>query len=251
MRLLNAALADPSIKLLSVDIFDTLLLRDTRPELARFGMFARAQDTELRRAGRFSPGAEALYRARLSVHKRAYDAVRAAGRGEVVHEGLLAEICRRTGMDETMIPVLVAAELACELKMLRPNRSLLHRLAHAGRPLVLASDMYLSAMALRKLLAELAPGLERHRLYLSSECGLTKRRGDLFPYLIAREAIPAAAILHIGDHPIADCERPQAAGLRAAHVPRGYLWQQLHGWRDRLVRFRLNQAGWLVTGPGT
>jgi FMN phosphatase YigB (HAD superfamily) len=243
---LTAAVSDPAVELVSLDVFDTLLLRDTEPELARFGGIARVQDAALRRAGFPSPGPGPLYRARLQVHKQAYDAAAATG-GEARHDDILRRLCRHCALDEALVPELVRAEVAYEAGRLVANRPLLAwlgRLAPRLR-LVLVSDMYLATADLRHLLAAVTPELSALPLYVSAELQRTKRQGGLFPFLAAAERVAPTAILHIGDHPLADVVQPVRAGYRAVHLPRSLPWRVLHRLRERLVRRRLKRLGWL------
>ncbi len=248
MRRLKALLATPSVRVVSVDIFDTLLLRGTRPELQRFGDVAAVQAAALREAGLAAPDASALYRARLQAHKRAYDAVRAAGRGEVTLAAVLEAVCRICDLPPEAVPVMARTEVACEKRALRLNRALAALLSAPPSPrrIVFASDMYLPGGAVRELVTHAAPAFAGHAIYVSADWGATKRRGDLYARIAAAEGVPPEAILHIGDNRLADVESALAAGVRAWHLPRRALWRAVHHARDRAVRRRLRRRGWLV-----
>ena len=239
--------SDPEIRLISLDVFDTVLLRETEPELARFGGIARAQHHALQRAGWPSPGGEGLYRARLWAHKRAYDEAAERG-GEARHQEILRGVCRFCQLDPGTIPLLTQAEVAWEAAHLVANRRLLAWLntLTPPRPVILVSDMYLATEDVRHLLTEITPALASLSLYVSAAFQQTKRRGELFATVAAAERVAPGSILHLGDHPLADGVQPIRAGWRAMVVQRNPLWRGLHSLRHRWVRRRLARSGWLT-----
>jgi FMN phosphatase YigB (HAD superfamily) len=243
-----AAILDAGCPVVSFDLFDTLLLRGTRPELQRFGDAARAQHAALTAAGLASPGADALYRGRLRAHKAAYDRVRRAGAGEVRHADILAEVCRLCALPPGAAAILADAELDRERYALRLNRPLLAvlREARARCRVVIASDMYLSAAQVGRLIAWIAPDLAGVPLHVSSEVGASKRRGDLFAAVAAAEGVSPAALLHVGDDPVNDVAQARAAGCRALHLPRPAPWRAVRTARASWVRWSLARRGWLA-----
>lgn len=247
-RRVLAAIHQADCPVVSFDLFDTLLLRGTRPELQRFGDFARAQHRALLSAGLNSPGAEALHRARLRTQKAAYDRVRRATAGEVRHADMLADICRSCGLPPEAAAILAAAELECERRALRPHRALLAVLPRlrARHRVVITSDMYLSAAQIGRLIAWIAPELADIPLHVSSDMGASKRRGDLFAAVAAAESVPPAALLHVGDDPVHDVAQALAAGCRALHLPRPLPWRAAHAARAAWVRRGLARRGWLA-----
>ena len=250
---LTRTVANPALRLLSLDLFDTLLLRDTTPELIRFNGISRAQHQALERAGFRAPGITALYRARLWCQKQLYDAA-ALGGSEVRHDEILRAMCCWCDLDPVSLPELVRAEVTYEAGQLRPNRLLLAWLARLleqprAIPLrvVLVSDMYLAVSSIRFLLSVLTPALMHCPLYVSAECQCSKRQGTLFPFVNAAEHIPPDHSLHIGDHPLADGLQAERAGWSTALLPRGFWWQTIHHVRNRRARRMLARRGWLYT----
>ncbi len=250
---LTRAVANPALRLLSLDLFDTLLLRETTPELIRLGGIARIQHQALERAGFRSPGATSLYRARLWCQKQLYDAAALVG-NEVRHDEILRAMCYRCALDLAVLPELVRAEVAYEASHLRPNRLLLAWLVCVleqprAIPLrvVLVSDMYLAVPSIRSLLLALTPALVPCPLYVSAECQCSKRRGTLFPFVSAAEHVSPDHSLHIGDHPLADGVQAERSGWRAETLPRDFWWRKIHHVRDRWARRTLARRGWLYT----
>ena len=229
---------DHPIRLISVDVFDTLLLRGTRPELARFGDIARAQALALASRG-IMVDADALYTARLVAARTAYRVI-ATVEGE--REGRLAVIlemvCAALRLDPALVPVLAEIEFDCEVACLVGNRELAACLARhraAGRRVVFASDMYLPAETIARLIHRLLPGLELDGGYSSADLGVTKRGGGLFRVLMEREGVAAPAILHMGDSKTADVATPRSMGIHVLHTPRPGHWQRVNGLRQRLA----------------
>ena len=234
----------PSIRLVSVDLFDTLLLRGTRPELVRFHDIAVRWHQTLLAQGLSSPGVQALYRCRLSEHKAAYDRIKSQdGQGEARHEAILGSITKRLKLTDATIPILAATEIAYETAAVTVNAGLANVLIRLRqkKPVVFTSDMYLPGPALAGIISALAPELADLPLYVSSDLGRSKRYGTLFPHLVSATSLAPQQILHVGDNPISDVARPRAAGLRVMLLPRNLGWRILHGLRHKRARTRLEK----------
>lgn len=235
---------DPAV--ISVDIFDTLLLRGLRPELSRFSAISYKQWRYLKRAGHVVD-APALYRERLAAGLRAYDRAR-TGKGfvEARYADIMADVCRALTLPMEVMPALRDVELDYEGGAVHMNRSLSGVLAAAqaeGRRLVLTSDMYLSSDDIADLLRRAGCLLRPDRVYVSSDCQRTKRAGTLFDMLVAEEGLRPGKILHIGDHSHSDVAAPMARGLIACHLPRGRVWRAV-GWAAKsAVRADLRRRG--------
>ena len=241
---LNHWACAPSIRLVSIDLFDTLLLRGTRPELVRFHDIAVRWHQELLAQNLNSPGVEALYRCRLIEHKLAYDRIKSQdGQGEVRQETILGNITKRLEFTDAAVPILAATEIAYETAAVTVNVGLATLLIRLRRekPVVFTSDMYLPGHALVGIMAALVPELADLPLYVSSDLGLTKRHGTMFPHLAAVSSLAPQGILHVGDNPVSDVARPRAAGLEAMLLPRSLGWRLLHGLRHKRARTRLKR----------
>lgn len=245
MTRLEARLQEPGLRVLSLDVFDTVLLRSSAPELVRLGAIAQAQARALGRPDLV----QALYRARLRGQKALYDQVRGDGVGEVRHQAIIAAMVSACGLDDAAGMVLAAAEIAWERQALRPNHALLDviaRFIEDGVAVVLVSDMYLPQADVAGLVAHHAPLLAGCPLYVSAEWAASKRRGDLYACVAAQLAVDPVSILHVGDNPHADGRMAEAAGWRSVVLPRPWWWRWLNRRRDRWVRARLARLGWLV-----
>lgn len=247
LKALERRMLSPAIALVSVDVYDTILLRRCRPELLRFHDIARQQHHALTAEGVDSPGAERLYRARLIAHKQAYDRARACG-GEPRLYHILEAVASLAGLPADAVPLLAQAEAHYEADAVRPHRGIVRLLerVRGHKPVVLTSDMYLPAETLRRILAKATPELADLTLFVSAEIGATKRDGTLFQHVARATGIAPGGILHVGDHPHSDVKRAREAGLAALWLPRPWWWRITLRLRDRLLRRRLARRGWLA-----
>lgn len=115
-------------------------------------------------------------------------------------------------------------ELKCTLPGIDMKR-LFYQCLNAGKKIFIVTDMYLPEDVIKKILSKC--GYKGYsRLYVSSECGKTKRQGDLFSYVLKKEGIKAGRLLHIGDSVRGDYLIPKlkgvniclAGGQRAKHI---------------------------------
>ena len=215
--------APTSIDVISVDLFDTVLLRDHRCERRRFLLMARQAAQALRQAGH-DVSADALYRSRLDAQRLAYRALELARpQGDVPLARIYHMQTTVLGLPADAAERLKAAELDFEAASLRPNRRLLHRLAAlraGGKRVIAISDIYLPRVDLCSLLGRVAPGHPIDAVYCSAELNLTKRSSELFRAVLDLEGVQARRVLHLGDDRRADHEMARRAGLHAQWLPR-------------------------------
>lgn len=214
----------PTFDLVTVDVFDTLLLRDRRCEKRRFFLIAEQASLALAKVG-VEASVAALYRSRVDAQRfgyRAMEAVRPQGevRLATLHEIQSAAL----GLPASAAKVLEQAEFAFEASGLRANLPLLRwlwRAREAGKRVVAVSDIYLPADFIRELLDRVAPRHPVEAVYCSSEFNLTKRSAELFAAVLRQEGkAEPDRVLHLGDDPHADVEMALRAGLQARWLPR-------------------------------
>ncbi|MGE4279586.1 MAG: hypothetical protein AB7G62_08365 [Magnetospirillum sp.] len=241
---LRRILAAAPPRLLSIDLFDTLLLRGTRPEFIRFVDVAKFQHQIL---DALSPGPARLLEARLRHTRNAYAVARATpGGGEVRFDAILAEICHQFTLPTTWIERLRQTELDYEIRHLRTNRALMRlirRWSDDGMAWAVVSDTPLRGDDLSWLMTKLLPELSPPLILSSADVGQTKRDGGLFDHLIRQSGLEPSDILHLGDNPHSDLHMAQVHGLRAAWLPRPRWWRLIHGFRARHSREKLRRAG--------
>lgn len=252
MRLPRTAAA----RIISCDVFDTLLHRDHRAERQRFNDIAVLAARRLAAERRIVRHPGAIYDARIDVQKQAYRALDlSCPTGDVRFADMIDAMGRILSLDAQAAEVLHEAEIAVEIAQLAANTVLLAWLreqAQAGCRIIAVSDTYHRGETIAQLLAAHAPDHPVARIYASADHNATKRTGALFEVVLRHEDVAAADILHIGDDTTADVTMAQAAGLRTLQVlrPKHLVFRRradavraraLHGLRIRAGR--VSQAG--------
>jgi FMN phosphatase YigB (HAD superfamily) len=220
---LAARLLEGRARVLSSDVFDTLLLRDGTSETARFAEVGRLAAAELR----VDPAA--LARLRWLAHDAAYRGVALQDpTGDAALTGIHRSMVAALGLPDSAAEVLRRTELAVDAAHLRPNTALLRVLldaAASGTRLLVLSDTYYGETDLRTLLHRLVGGaLPLSAVYSSADLNATKHSGAVFPIVTGDLGVDPAAMLHVGDHPRSDVRMPRAAGWTAVHLPRTALF---------------------------
>ena len=82
-----------------------------------------------------------------------------------------------------------------------------------GKCIIIVSDMYLTSDVFQKIFDKLTINFDY--LFISGEIGLTKRKGDLFPYVLDKLSISANQLIHIGDDLNNDISQPQRFGIKS------------------------------------
>jgi FMN phosphatase YigB (HAD superfamily) len=238
---------DEATKVVSVDVFDTLLLRTTKPEPARFLDIGQRQLRILLENGASAHlTAHDMLILRLMAARAAYrnarhvDGVREPGYGYIARIILGASGIRPS---DSVIEDLVNAELDYESAVLAPNRVLVNILKQArkaGKRVICISDMYLSAKQIETLIRN--SGIDFiDAVYASSDFGYGKASRRLFEKVLEIEQVEKTQLIHCGDNPVSDYRIAIESGIKAYHTPRGLHWRaverarrRLFGWRHRL-----------------
>ncbi len=206
-------LADPRIKAVSFDLFDTLIQRVcAKPE----DVFALLEPDVSRLTGHNFPNyqevrPQAAWLAKLK-RERPREEVR------------LAEIYRQLIDMELLTPpqaqIVSDWEIETEKRLLIRREQGLRLLAAAktaGLRILITTDTYLGQPLLEGILQGL--GIDGYQaIYASSEYREQKYYGGLFEILLKNEGLSAAEVLHIGDNPRSDVEIPSRLGLAALHL---------------------------------
>ena len=228
-----AELADPSrCDLLSSDLFDTVLLRDSSTETARFAEVGR------RAAPLTGVDANALVSLRWTTQASVYRAV-AVERpdGEATLVTIARTMATALGLGAGGAELLRRVEVEVDSRHLRPNIPLLQvldRIRRSGVPVVAVSDTYYSGADLRQILDDVVGEHPFRAVYSSADLGATKHAGSIFTRVTEQEQVAAARVVHVGDSPTADVRRAAAAGWTTVHLPRSASHQR----RQRLGRLQ-------------
>ncbi len=106
-------------------------------------------------------------------------------------------------------------ELSYDLGLLQRRDSvsyIVKKLKHFDIKIIYVTDMYYETEQVNKILSHC--GVEKPDvLYLSSDIGLRKDSGEIWPYIIKNEKINANDIVHIGDNIVSDVQIPTSFGI--------------------------------------
>jgi FMN phosphatase YigB (HAD superfamily) len=197
-------------KVVSFDIFDTLLVRTVSNATDVFVIVERESGVAGFHEARIRAEAEA--RERLS--------------GKIgAHEVTLTEIYDALRLPRDLpadwpAERLMELELATEQRVLTrsPGVEAIYEMAvNAGKPVIAVSDMYLPPDFVQKMLA--ANHLPMDRVFVSCAYRKSKHEGSLYGEVAAALNVRPDEILHFGDNFKADCAAALQAGVAGYHLP--------------------------------
>lgn len=200
----------PAVPVVSMDVFDTALLRLVKQPV---DVFLFMQEEARRLVGRDTLLFPAVrVQAERTARQRALETTAAE---DVSLEGIYEVFCELAGIEESHVKALADLELQTEEKLLYPNPLLslaCRALAGRGSRVIFTSDMYLPRNTIRDLLRR--NGFEAEEIYVSSEIGKTKFSGTLFDHVLEECGCRPQDVLHIGDNAVSDVARPESKGIR-------------------------------------
>lgn len=190
-------------RVVSFDFFDTLFSRPFNDPEMVFDLLGRRLGIADFRARRIAAQSEAFRR------------MATQGR----HEIRLQDIYECMNLPAAERIRLADAEMTLEHELLVPQPgpwTLFCALLHAGRRVVVCSDMYLPRIFFDALLKR--HGVEACEVWVSSEVDATKRdHGELFLKMAEGCEVVIHDFLHIGDDPLGDVTRALEKGVMAFH----------------------------------
>ncbi len=211
---------DPAtIKLVSFDVFDTVITRKCGPPEAVF----RATGGKLRDLGLLTLSPRAFEQARTGAERRARQ--HRAPR-EITLAEIYAELNRLWFFPEKSLLEMMNCELQTEhenLYAIPRARSLVAQARRAGKRVVFISDMYLPQEFIREILLELDLMKDGDGIYVSSQRGVSKAGGGLFRVVLEQEKLTGEEVLHLGDSFHSDVRRAGEQGIGARQITHGSL----------------------------
>lgn len=209
-------IADPEVRAVSFDLFDTLVKRPAVQGSDIFVLLDRQLRDHLPPYVRFSDVRSTIW-GRLDAEMDAQGGRPAEYSLTTVHD----YIARVLGLSEEVREALLESEVALDEEVIRLRRAgfALTQVAETyGKPWVIVSDTYyddeqLARVALSKLPVQPAAVLS------SLNEQRTKAAGSLFQLLEGVLGVPNESVLHIGDRRDHDVDNARRAGLRAALFP--------------------------------
>ena len=197
----------PSVHVLSLDIFDTLLTRPVVDDPRDiFHLVAAKVDDAFD----------------LDFVALRWHAEKELGDPYATLDDIYAHIQRRHGLSPELAARLKKEEMLCERTLLQPRPDMLElcRAAQAaGKRIIAVSDMYLPSSFLLEVLHEKGFAAVV-AVYVSAEHKARKSdSGALFDIMLRKEQVDAANVLHMGDHTRSDVAVPLSKGMAAVHIP--------------------------------
>jgi FMN phosphatase YigB (HAD superfamily) len=215
--------ATDRIKVISTDVFDTLLLRNVRSERSRIMMGERLFSFLLAQRG-WNISADVLFDSRLRAQRLAFRGLVLRG---IAGEVRLVDIIERQlvllGLPKSLVTERIRIELQIEKRSLVANErlaSVLRARKNAGARIVAVSDTTLPAGAVRELITHFHGSSLVDHVYSSADEALTKRDGGLFVAVAKAENVELGQMVHLGDDLHADVKTPLAQGITVYHTPR-------------------------------
>jgi predicted HAD superfamily hydrolase len=130
--------------------------------------------------------------------------------------------CDQNGLSREQAMAMVRAEEQVELRLCfacAPIESLFAEAIRQGKPVIFISDSFHSEHFLARLLNANGYAVTASQIYSSATLRKTKLSGQLFPEVLRVLGVEANAILHVGDHPVSDYEKPHKLGVRCLLHP--------------------------------
>jgi FMN phosphatase YigB (HAD superfamily) len=224
---LRAAFRASGASVLSLDVFDTFLLRDNQSEARRFWELSKkiheALSAEYQRAAELMPEDFLMARADgMRISYRTRKPVKGCCEGALTD---VVKIARRAlALPAEADQIFIDTEIAYEASVLTLNRALIDLVrqvkAEGGR-VILVSDMYLSsdhiAAILERVDADAARSIDA--IYSSCDLVISKRSGRIFREIARRMEAESSAFFHVGDSLMGDVAKPREAGWSSLHFP--------------------------------
>ncbi|MCT7584808.1 hypothetical protein [Aliarcobacter butzleri] len=210
---LYSLIENENIKVISFDIFDTLLVRPMQLPLDIFRIVGYRHKIENFRY--FRKIAESI--ARLNKDSSKTD--------DITLDEIYEELRKILDIDLELLNEVKKTELYIEKQYLKPRKfvkAIYEKALSLNKEIIIVSDMYLPYDFITELLC--INGFKDYKkLYLSSVEKKAKGTGKLFELIrdeYKARGIETSQILHIGDNIIADIEKAQLYGLNTFYIPK-------------------------------
>jgi FMN phosphatase YigB (HAD superfamily) len=214
-------LPDVGIEFLSLDVFDTTLVRACGSPDALFLWLGR----RLVRRGIVDVTPEVFARARMRADLEVWNRAGSLDSATSLRDFHI-EVARLLALPERLIDQLVSHEEALERQVLHATpdvRRLIERAERRGMSVVYLSDTYFDREFVERLLAEAHLLPAGATCFVSSEYRASKASGRLFEVAVAELGVEKRAVVHAGDHPHSDVASPTRLGIASRWMPEGRL----------------------------
>lgn len=214
-----ARLNDPEIRVVSFDIFDTLL---ARPTISPSDVFYILQQALVEELGELYSGFALL---RMRAERDARQLAHQKGLGDITLDEIYVSLASLLGVSAKELELTKSKELELERKLLAPRigvKLIYERARELGKSVIVISDMYLPSDFLSEVLVKQGY-TEVTKLWVSSEHRVQKRTGELYQLVLdelGTKNVRAEQLLHIGDNKGSDIEAAARYGILTLHTPK-------------------------------
>ncbi|MBE5932526.1 MAG: hypothetical protein E7263_03770 [Lachnospiraceae bacterium] len=207
---------NPDIKIISFDLFDTLVLRPVPGDKEKFELldklYGELTNSQINFAKVRTLGEATLRRQIIN--------------GELKLEDVELDSIYQVIEDVFKIPHNIAQEIKdeetkLELALCSPRESgkyLYEKALETGKKVILISDIYYSKDMIMSLL-EKNGYTGFHEVFVSAHMGLRKITGNLYKKVIEEMNVAPSQMLHIGDNLESDCEIAKKLGINTVYLP--------------------------------
>ena len=212
---LKAKVMNPDIKVISFDIFDTLV---TRPFLRPTDLFICLNEDYREMTKNIGIDFSKIREdCEVLARTNAYN----ENREEITLDEIYDVIKEEYNISEDIIENLKQKEINLELKYCKKRETAysIYKLAkYLGKRVICTSDMYLPIDIIKKIIED--NGFFVDEIYLSDEIMKTKGIGTLYDYVLEQEKISAKQMIHIGDNYKTDYENSVKKGIVGIYFPK-------------------------------
>lgn len=195
-------------KVVSFDVFDTLVKRDCAESKKLFEMMEMNLVKDYPNFRDFSE--KRINAEHYAREKRV--------REEVTLDEIYVEL--QGVYNDKEIEILQTTEIKYEKSLCQVSQHMMKVYKYCldqEKIIILVSDMYLPVWVINDILKKL--GIDGYqKLYLSSDLFLTKQTGHLYDYVIEDLGISAIEMVHLGDNWRSDVIEPRKRGISSVHI---------------------------------
>ncbi len=209
---------DSNCKVVSFDIFDTLLLR---PFANPTDLFLLMDDYFHQLLNKKTPTRFSTIR--VEAEQMAREKADEDNKEEVTIDEIYQQLQEKYLIDKEICDQLKQEEIRLEIKYSRPRHTAkeLYQLAkQLNKQVCFTSDMYLKEAVIKEMLSK--NGYAMDTLYLSSVYQKTKSKGTLYDLIVKDLHVSYKEIVHIGDNYQSDYIMSTKKGIIGIHFPKTY-----------------------------
>lgn len=211
---LKREIINSKTKIVSFDIFDTLIMRPFWNPIDLFVFL----NQYFREITKIETGID-FSKIRVEAEKETRR--KNPEKQEITLDEIYEEIQKETRLENEIIERVKQKEQELEIKFCTKRKTAkeIYELAkYLGKTVIATSDMYLPIETIKKMLDK--NDYKMDNIYLSAQIGVTKFCGDLYQYVIKDLSIKPEEMVHIGDNYHSDYEKAIENGINGQFLPK-------------------------------